>query len=382
MRKELVLTLLLIFIFSMFVSVHPAYAQIDEEHFSVNASDLGQGMYAGTNGKATSWRDGDEFMVTIDAEIAVTFLGNVYFNMPYDNDDRESIITKVEYYHTGGVGTVYYVGGVGYEHVGFFMVTSPCLVSSWNVHIECRFYTTDTSVEMFFTANAGDRHGYDWVELRLSDFYSLTISSTIGGTTSPSPGTHSYSYGSSVTVTASAYPSYRFIHWVLDGKTKYGNPITVTMDSDHTLKACIYSTVGCPILSVFDGSNYVTEGLLDIHNPDGIDLVYDHTLITEPAWTKGTYQFRLTEHPQTHSYIDQVKLYVMLEDGAEIKLLLIHAWHSEHGNVLPQLLRSDDVRTDTSANQTIDLKFVALPPNAEVTEFVFQIEGHNQEMKE
>ena len=85
----------------------------------------------------------------------------------------------------------------------------------------------------------------------------------------------------------------------------------------------------------------------------------------------------MTEHPQTHSYIDQVKLFATLEDGTTIQLPLISAVHSEHGNVLPQLLRSDDVRTDTSANQKIDLKFAALKPKVEVVSFIFQIEGNN-----
>lgn len=65
----------------------------------------------------------------------------------------------------------------------------------------------------------------------------LTIAASSGGTTSPSPGSRAYSYGSSVTVTASAYSGYAFDYWILDGATKYANPITVTMDADHSLKA-------------------------------------------------------------------------------------------------------------------------------------------------
>ena len=138
---------------------------------------------------------------------------------------------------------------------------------------------------------------------------------------------------------------------------------------------------GCPILSVFDGSEYVVEGLLDIHDPDGIDVVRNHTLTTTPQPVNNAYLLRLTEHPQTHSYIDQVELFATLEEGTTINLPLISAVHSEHGNVVAQLHKSDDVRTDTEANQTIDLKF-AVPPNAEVADFVFQIEGHNIYFKE
>lgn len=96
----------------------------------------------------------------------------------------------------------------------------------------------------------------------------------------------------------------------------------------------------------------------------------------------------LIEHPYTHSYIDQVKLYAVLQNGMIIQLPLIWAWHSENGNVLPQLLFSDDYKTDTlgavhnnGVSQSINLRFLALPPHFEVVSFIFQIEGHNWEFK-
>jgi hypothetical protein len=65
----------------------------------------------------------------------------------------------------------------------------------------------------------------------------LSISVSDGGTTDPYPGTYAFSEGESVTVTATAYTSHTFDHWVLDGSTHYQNPITVTMNDDHTIKA-------------------------------------------------------------------------------------------------------------------------------------------------
>ncbi|MFP3984965.1 MAG: hypothetical protein ACLFU9_03230 [Candidatus Bathyarchaeia archaeon] len=103
---------------------------------------------------------------------------------------------------------------------------------------------------------------------------------------------------------------------------------------------------GCPILFVWNGSDYVKEGLLDIHNPEGVDVVYDHTLVALPERVDGAYLFRLVEHPQTISHIDQVKLYALFEDGSMVELPLIGAWHSEDGNVLPMLLFSDDWKVD------------------------------------
>lgn len=135
----------------------------------------------------------------------------------------------------------------------------------------------------------------------------------------------------------------------------------------------------CPILYVFNGEEYVSEGLLDIHNPEGTDVIVNHTLIVPPAVVNGTYLLRLVEH-EKHSYIDQVKLYVVLKNGSNIELPLIYANHSEYGNVLPQLLFSDDWRVDTLINneksQYIDLKFAAVL-NVKVTKFVFVIEGYN-----
>jgi len=141
---------------------------------------------------------------------------------------------------------------------------------------------------------------------------------------------------------------------------------------------------GCPILYVYDGTEYVCEGLLNIHNPKGMDVVYRHTLTAAPKRVKGTYLFRLVEHPQTISHIDQVKLYAILKDGTTIELPLIYAWHSDYGNVLPQLLFSDEWKVEelganwnNGTSQSINLKFTALPPNLKAIAFIFQIEGVN-----
>jgi len=65
----------------------------------------------------------------------------------------------------------------------------------------------------------------------------LTISTSSGGTTNPAPGTHIYGNGLSVTVSASPYSGYAFDYWLLDGTKFSNNPITVTMNSNHDLKA-------------------------------------------------------------------------------------------------------------------------------------------------
>ena len=67
--------------------------------------------------------------------------------------------------------------------------------------------------------------------------YSLTITATSGGTTDPIPGIHNYESGTVVSVTAIPDTNYLLDHWELDGVWNYSNPISVTMNSDHTLHA-------------------------------------------------------------------------------------------------------------------------------------------------
>lgn len=140
---------------------------------------------------------------------------------------------------------------------------------------------------------------------------------------------------------------------------------------------------GCPLLYVSDGSEYVYEGLLDIHDPQGNDIIREHTLTAKPERINNVFSLRLVEHPLTHSYIDQVKLFALLEDGKTVELPLISAVHSEYGNELRKLLFSDDVKTDTPANQAIELKFLAprILEKLNAIGLVFQIEGNNAVIK-
>ena len=72
--------------------------------------------------------------------------------------------------------------------------------------------------------------------------YTLTISASTGGTTSPS-GTQSYSAGTSASVTATAGSGYILSYWLLDG-TNAGstNPIPITMSTNHALQAIFTSS--------------------------------------------------------------------------------------------------------------------------------------------
>ena len=82
-----------------------------------------------------------------------------------------------------------------------------------------------------------------WVIAPPPPTYSLTITTTVGGTTTPAPGTYSYTANSTVQVTAIPEANYRLEYWELCGvNVGSANPYTVFMDADYTLHAVfVYS---------------------------------------------------------------------------------------------------------------------------------------------
>jgi len=216
--------------------------------------------------------------------------------------------------------------------------------------------------------------------------YTLSISTTTGGTTNPAPGTYTYNYGESVTVTATADIQYVVYFWVLDGTKHYINPITVTMNTDHTLKAYFRyigsgGGGGCPFLSVWNGSDYVDYGVINIHDVEN-DVIREVPVQAEDVGVAGyKVKFRLREGWEglnySHSLIDQVKLYAVDSNGNRLLCPLIKAEHSDQGRVLLNLLFSDDYRIDTYLMDTIDLTFIMPYPTETIENFTFIIEGHN-----
>ncbi|MEA2089269.1 MAG: S8 family serine peptidase [Thermoproteota archaeon] len=239
-------------------------------------------------------------------------------------------------------------------------------------------YTGTYMAEVYPSRFDGDYEylGFAWNQRE----HRLTIKAGLGGTTDPAPRTYTHVEGTDVKVTATpTWNGFSFSYWVLDGKVKYANPITVTIDSDHTLKAWFSPNGGgsepCPTLFSWNGTDYVDYGVVDIHNPTGEDVVREVPILAEDVGVsncKAT--FRLREGWEglnySESVIDQVKLYA---DGELCPL--IKAVYSEQGNVLPQLLASDDVRVQMLLLETTDLTFIV--PYQNVQSFTFVIEGCN-----
>ena len=68
--------------------------------------------------------------------------------------------------------------------------------------------------------------------------YTLTITTTVGGTTCPMPGIHTYENGTTVSVKAFAYFGYQFSYWNIDlSSNSTANPLMITMNENHTIQA-------------------------------------------------------------------------------------------------------------------------------------------------
>jgi hypothetical protein len=95
--------------------------------------------------------------------------------------------------------------------------------------------------------------------------YNLTITTTTGGTTNPAPGTYTYLSGTVVSVAAIPNIGYTFNHWELDGSNiGVSNPINVTMNTNHLLKAVFERTQGfiddVAITNISAGKTVVGQG--------------------------------------------------------------------------------------------------------------------------
>jgi len=78
--------------------------------------------------------------------------------------------------------------------------------------------------------------GWDVFITKLNTTYSLTITAGSGGTTDPSPGNYTYDEGTEVAITAKPDSGYEFSGWSGDASGTT-NPITITMDSNKSIKA-------------------------------------------------------------------------------------------------------------------------------------------------
>jgi len=201
------------------------------EHIFTSDSELTQSEFlTGTGQRALLFEIiwGEEtFIVSVESNSTV-------YNFAFSQPDKE-----ISFNVTGEDGTI-----------GFCNVTIPKALlkgEPWTVLIDdapVTFTITEnaTHTSLYFTYT----HSTHLIQIIGTwviappppPTYSLTITTTVGGTTDPAPGTYSYTANSSVEVTAITNADYVFDHWELDTiNVGSANPYTVLMDNNHTLKA-------------------------------------------------------------------------------------------------------------------------------------------------
>lgn len=134
--------------------------------------------------------------------------------------------------------------------------------------------------------------------------YALTISSAIGGTTQPAPGTYYVVEGSEITVQAFPDEGYVFDYWLLNGATYTENPIRVLMNSDATLEAIfkIIVTYTLTINSEAGGSTNPASGsyvhpetsLVTVTAYPDSGYVFDGWLLNEAVYTQNPITVEMT----------------------------------------------------------------------------------------
>lgn len=117
--------------------------------------------------------------------------------------------------------------------------------------------------------------------------YTLTITSTAGGTTDPTSGTYNYPIGSSTDVTAIPSSSYSFNYWLLDGEERMENPITVQMDINHTLHAVF-------TFLMYELTITITQGGTTVPSP-GNYIYASGTIVSVTSVPDTAYEFAYWE---------------------------------------------------------------------------------------
>jgi len=145
--------------------------------------------------------------------------------------DYESGVKNVTLWYTLVNGTEWTNTLMFYnESLGLYEGTIPGqLGGTW---VKYKIIAYDFAGNMAVEDNLGEYYTY-----RVQTVYKLRITTTIGGTTNPAPGEYTYVEGTSVNVTAVPNAGFSFAYWLLDSEMRTENPITITMDSNHTLEA-------------------------------------------------------------------------------------------------------------------------------------------------
>ncbi|MFC2157746.1 SBBP repeat-containing protein [Acidobacteriota bacterium] len=153
-------------------------------------------------------------------------------------------------------------------------------------------------VRAYATNSGGTSYGNEVSFTTAVSTYNLTVAADAEGTTTPSPGTHTYGNNASVSVAAAANPGYRFDRWTGDVPpgSENQNPLVLTMDGDKSVTAHFKKIY---FLTIIAGSGGTTEPGPGIYTYDedareGIyttpqpGFVFDHWSGDVPAGSENT----------------------------------------------------------------------------------------------
>lgn len=119
---------------------------------------------------------------------------------------------------------------------------------------------------------------YSVVSVNAQGQVTVNILDSIGGTTNPASGTHNYSDGDTITVTANTQSSFAFVYWIIsngtDSSINIDNPASITVAAGTTYSIQpVFSPVQTnnlgyiPSTSATDGIVVVLAGVGGTTNP-------------------------------------------------------------------------------------------------------------------
>jgi len=168
--------------------------------------------------------------------------------------------------------------------------------------------SSGSGTSVTFTITQDSTITWNWI---VTPIYSLTITASVGGTTSPAPGTYQYENGEVATVRAWPHSGYQFSHWKLDAVNVGSvNPYSLTIGAAHTLQAVFEVFSQRPIASfvfspcslnpvvgeeiIFDASQSMGATFYTWDFGDGQSASTASSWTTHSYTTPGTYNVKLT----------------------------------------------------------------------------------------
>jgi PKD domain/Divergent InlB B-repeat domain len=238
-------------------------------------------IWTGTTGLSTGQSD----------TITVTTFGNIAGSY------------RVQYYLTVGTnppGIATIAGEGWYNESAGVMLTAPTV--------------SDYTFDRWYVNGAPQGSGINPIAITMNGAYNvqayynpiapyvLTITTTSGGTTNPVPGAYNYSSGQMVQVTAIPTSGYVLDHWELDGTnvSSSNNPIIVTMNANHGLKAVFKATPAPPTVAINPPSSTINPGqsVLFASTVNGGSAPYQYQWYLDgtpvPGATSNTWTFTAT----------------------------------------------------------------------------------------